>query len=368
MVDDDSEASEVFTLKKSNLSRQAIEKNALRKSALAASLSSDHIPFRQIEERPSYSRDHLDELKNATPSTPKKYTEPGKALDVASKFGTDSITYQDGERNSAIPTDAEIMEKKARRARLAKEQKYKSHDSNSSSDEDKHDEMEERSSDDDEFRNQNDSISLATSSRNKHAPTRLVADDEDIMEDFDSFVEDGRITLGKKAEREQRQKKKEEMRDLIAQAEGGSTEGDSDDSERERREEYEASQTRKGMEGLQVIDQSKSARSKTPPKITPLPALASCLERLRATLTKMELERAQKVRKMEEISIEKQSIAEREIDIQRLLAETGERYEKLSAEAGMETNGHGTIEDSMSQRGLESMGATPLRVMESVTD
>ena len=366
MTDDDS--SEVFTPKKSSLSRQAIEKNALRKSSVATFMSAGNTSKHETE-RPSYSKEHLAELKSSTPSTPqsKRSTsqEPNesRALDIASKFGQDLVTYEERNRNSAIPTNAEIQEKKERRARLAKEQRYNARDSDSAaSDEDDDFPDKHHDSDEDEFRNQHDSISLAPS-RSKHPETRLTHDDEDMMEDFDSFVDDGRITLGRKAEKEHQRKQREEIRELINDAEGLPSD-DSEDSEKERREEYEAAQTRKGMEGLRVggSHNDRSSRARTPPKITPLPSLSSCLERLRSTLMELEASRKEKVIQMHDIEKERQEIVEREVEIQKLLKETGERYEKLRKEAGMNGDAASADTSLLSQRGLESLGAVPLSI------
>lgn len=345
--DDDSTSPAVFTPKKSSLSRQAVEKNALRK-ALAASLSSEHLPIRQTDERPSYSVDHLNELKSSTPSTPRDLRslsdnedESVRALDIAAKFGTNLAVYRD----SAIPTDAEIKEKKERRARLAKEEEYI--DLGDNDDED------------------NNEISYLP--RKQKPETRLVREDEDVAEGFDEFVEDGRIALGRKAEREQKRRHVAEMRDLINEAEGSSNE-DSDDSEAERKAAYEAAQTRSGMDGLQkngAMD-TQPRRPRTPPKITPLPSLNSCLERLQASLSAMQYSRIQKLKKMEELDKEKLDIAAREVDIQRLLKEAGENYEKLRAEAGLsagdlaDQNGQKLIGEMNSGRGLEDMGNTPV--------
>ncbi len=345
MLDDDDDAPAVFfTPKKSNLSRQAVEKNALRKS-LAPSLSSEHLPFRQTEERPSYSKNYLDELKTSTPSTPKDLkslsdVEDGqsKALDLAAKFGSDPELQQD----SAIPTDAEIREKKERRARLAKEEEYIN------------------LSDDDE----SNEISLLP--QKQKPETRLVRDDEDIAEGFDEFVDDGRVALGKKAEREQKRRQEAQMRELINEAEGSSDE-DTDDSEAERKAAYEAAQTRAGMDGLRKEDPyARPRRPKTPPKITPLPTLTACLERLQASLASMQYTKMQKIKRMEELQREKADIAVREEEIQRLLKEAGENYEKLRAEAGLaegeHRNGQRMIGDGTSTpgRGLESLGNTPI--------
>lgn len=323
--DDDSGGSAVFTPKKSNLSRQAIEKNALRKS-IANNLSSEHLPLRQTEDRPSYSADHLNELKTSTPSTPKDLRSQsdiddvnGKELDLVSKFGSD-LAFRDAD--SAIPTDAEIREKKARRACLAKEQDF-------------------IGLSDDDAQEQEDSdgerslLPYAKLRPSKKEETRLVRDDEDIAEGFDEFVSDGRIALGKKAEREQKKQQKAAMRDMINDAEGGDDSADSeDDSEAERHAAYEAAQTRKGMDGLRRDDQStRPRRPRTPPRITPLPTLAGCLEKLKQKLAGMEYARIQKVRRLEEIKKEQEDIRIREAEIQRLLKETGERYEKLRQEA-----------------------------------
>lgn len=308
--EDDSESSVVFTPKKSNLSRQAIEKNALRK-AIVTSRSSEH-SIRQSDDRPSYNADYLNELKSSTPSTPRDLKSRNdieddvvKALDLASKFGTDLAARKVS--NSIIPTDAEISEKKERRARLAKQEFIALSDE-----------------DDDNFL-----------SRKKDPETRLVRDDEEFAEGFDEFVEDGRVALGRKAEREQKRKHEAEIRQLIQEAEDSSDE--SDDSEVERRAAYEAAQTRAGMDGLQKDSHknSRERRQRTPPKITPLPSLKWCLERLQVSLKAAQSSRERKIRKMEELQKEKQDIGTREAEIQQLLKEAGEKYKKLRAEAGI---------------------------------
>ncbi|CAD6582400.1 MAG: hypothetical protein ASARMPRED_000952 [Alectoria sarmentosa] len=331
--DDDGGGVAVFTPKKSSLSRQAVEKNALRKS-LANNLSSEHLPFRQPEDRPSYSAGHLNELRTSTPSTPKELplqsdidNESGKTLDLASKFGSDLAFHG---FSSAIPTDAEIREKKERRARLAKEQDF-------------------INLSDDDGREQEDSdgemslLPYARQKASKKEETRLVRDDEDIAEGFDEFVSDGRIALGKKAEREQKKRDEAAMRDMINKAEGGNDSADSedDDSEAERHAAYEAAQTRKGMDGLRRDEQStRPRRPRTPPRITPLPTLAGCLDKLKQRLAGMEYARMQKARRLEEIKKEKEDIRIRGKELQQLLKETGERYEKLRQEVQMGGEDH----------------------------
>ena len=150
---------------------------------------------------------------------------------------------------------------------------------------------------------------------------------------------------------------------MIAEAEGGSSSSDSSDSERERTAAYEAAQTRKGMDGLRLREEEERerARERTPPRITPLPSLAGCLERLRVMLVGLEKGRAEKMREMENVGREIRDIEVREVEVQKGLVEVGERYEKLRREAGIEINGAGGEVGTVGMRGLESLGGTPLR-------
>lgn len=290
MLEDDDSGTTVFFPKKT---KRAVDKNTARKVS------------RLLADRPRYSLDHLNELKSSTPSTPKEH----KSLTVI------------GNRSSlTVYTDAEIKEKKERRARLAEEQFIKF-------------------SDEDEDSNQ---ISLLP--RKTKSNKRLVPDDEDVAEGFDEFVEDGRIALGRKAERERKRRRQAEIRVLIDEAEG-SSENESDDSEAHRRAAYEMAQTRAGMDGLQK-DRKAAAnqyppRSRTPPKTTPLPSLNACRERLRDSLIGYQHKLKEKVLRMEELQREKAEIATREVEIQELLREAGERYEKLRNE--MTISGEGTV-------------------------
>ncbi|KAI9842373.1 MAG: hypothetical protein M1837_007293 [Sclerophora amabilis] len=348
-------SSEVFTPKKSSLSRKAIEKNAVRKS-IAPSLSTERLPIRGgiSEDRPSYSRDYLQELKTSTPSTPKDIKslsadegDDEDSLGIVSKFGTQGNSPD----NAIIPSEAEIREKKQRRARLAKEQEY----IGLSGSEDESDENEDRD--------------LTQLPRKKWGETRLVREDEDLGEGFDEFVDDGTVTLGKKAEKEQSKRRRQEMQEMIEVAEGTSGNDDSDDSDAERKREYEAAQTRAGTYGLRKDTQRSTSRPRTPPKISPLPNLNSTLQRLQEALAKAEYSKMQKVKRMEDLVREKGEIEAREVEIQRLLKEAGENYEKLRIQAGLGDDANAspslggkkvTSDVVFSNRGLESFGSTPL--------
>ncbi|EED16145.1 conserved hypothetical protein [Talaromyces stipitatus ATCC 10500] len=335
MTDDGGESSEVITPKRPGLGRRVLEKNTFQKAANASG-SNQHLPFRvgQDQDRPIYGEDYIKELRSSTPSTPKpadsesaEVKNERNFIDIAAKFGEIMETSS----ATVIPSEAEIREKKARRARLANEQEYISLDDRDEAEDD------------------------GTALDSRKEQTRLVPDDEDFAEGFDEFVEDGKISLGRKAEREQQRKNREQMREMINEAEAGSEEEDSD---AERNAAYEAAQTRAGMDGL-GHDRDDTSRSKTPPKIAPLPNLPSVISRLRTSLAEMESSKKALVDRMEELRKEKADIAVREVEIQTLIKEAGEHYEKLRVEAGLIPGEKGLPGDvSSTGRGLESLGTS----------
>ncbi|PBP20579.1 hypothetical protein BUE80_DR008717 [Diplocarpon rosae] len=346
------EDNELFTPKKAIRGRRNADGNAARRT----------VPFRGLpmrtndddEERPTYSKDYLNELRSSTPNTPKDLTAIHTTVSdeglEASELEGAMIVDTEGQLGSAssafIPSEAEIREKKERRARLAKERDFISFN------------------DDDGQHVPSNSLS-----RKNKEESRLVREDEDLGEGFDEFVDDGRISLGKKQEREARKRRKKEMADMIHQAEG-SSDGESDGSEAERRAAYEAAQTRAGMDGLHQSEQNvQASAAQIPARITPLPALSECLTRLKTTLSSMEQDLAQRHRQMEALKQEKDEIAAREIEVQELLKQAGARYAALKPDA------NGAVPDSQSlsaqandgfavpmitDRGLESFGNTPI--------
>lgn len=345
------ENSGLFTPKKSTLGRRVIESNALRKS-----LPAYQIPIRGSEdedERPTYSKDYLNELKSSTPSTPKNLralsgtADDEGGLDESELDGAVIVDIEDNLPSTsgiaAIPTEAEIREKKERRARLAHQQDFISLD--------------------DDGPGNRQQLSLLP--RKKKAESRLVREDEDLGEGFDEFVDDGRISLGKRAEREAKRRQRAAMAELIHEAEGSSS-AMSDDSEAERRAAFESAQTRAGMDGLSKPDPS-SAINQIPPKITPLPNLPDCLQQLQTTLNGMQQELARRNARMSELQKEKEEILAREEEVQRLLKEAGDRYAAMRADTGLPVVDPKALVDSQSpfmdpmvaNRGLESFGNTP---------
>jgi hypothetical protein len=305
--------------KKKSLVRLTVERNAER------SLSSENLLRAGEDDRPSYSKEYLAELAQSTPSTPQNFSsrqtseeaDLDKTLDVRAKFG--SLAQYDS--HPSILSAAEIKEKKERRARLAKEQAAE--EFISLDDEDNYDLDEE-------------SGQLILPSKEKYTETRLIPDDEDFAEGFDDFTEDGRVPLGRRAEKEAKRKRRKEMEEAIAEAEGGDgEEGEEDDSEAERNAAYDAAQVRKGTYGQHRMEDEEWQRPRTPPKIAPIPTLGDVIEKLKEAIEVKKTSVAAKQQRHEELMAEKKELKEREVWIQQQLNEAAERYEKLRVEAGL---------------------------------
>lgn len=339
------EDDESFTSKKSGLGRRVIESNAFRKSLPLPNREREE----EDEERPTYSKDYLNELKNSTPTTPKdlqslQVSMEDEGLDASELEGAMIV---DIEPPAYIPSEAEIREKKERRARLAHEQDFISLNDDG----------------------QGDGSQLSLLLRKKKPESRLVREDEDLGEGFDEFVDDGRISLGKKQEKEARRRHRKEMADMIHQAEG-SEDDESDDSEAERRAAYEAAQTRAGMDGLHKPDDNpESAASQVPSKITPLPVLSECLARLQTTMSTMELEMSKRRTKLEDLEKDKREILAREKEVQDLLKQAGNTYAAARGEPNgavadpqkiVEAHSQVLPDRMVADRGLESFGNTPV--------
>ncbi|KAI0599062.1 nineteen complex-related protein 2-domain-containing protein [Biscogniauxia sp. FL1348] len=390
---------EIFTpMKKSSLASTAVENNAYKKG-ISKNLPPNRLPMRSLDnddDRPRYSKEYLSELQSSTPNTPQNLSKLHPAnsedeemsLDPSELDGAMIVDTEEprslttAEAPTSVLTEAEIQEKKARRARLAKQQ-------GSGKD------TEDFISLSDDGRENGDSyltvLSRKSGGSKSKSDTRLVAEDEDLGEGYDDFVEDGGLSLGRKAEREARRRQRAEMASLITAAEGGGSDGeqDSDDSEAERRAAYEAAQTRAGMDGLAEEREQQRRRLgagngvvPVPAKMTPLPDLSVVVAEFKAQVRRKEDELARARAKIQELRAEKDAVLRREPEVQRLLNEAGERYRALmmpsgSGEAGAGT-GTGTAEDGVeaaatlldrarvggdgdTPRGLESLGTTPVR-------
>ncbi|KEF59006.1 uncharacterized protein A1O9_03849 [Exophiala aquamarina CBS 119918] len=331
----------------------------------------------QNHERPTYSKAYLDELRNSTPSTPREISSgdsPGfdlveagtstgdNTLDLASKFGPSALSS-----SSRIPTAAEIREKKERRARLAKERLASNTSSSKTNDNEDFIPLEAYDSDG-EFKPRALQVGSYLAPA-READTRLVHDDEDIAEGFESFVDDpGRVTLSKKALKEQSKLDREAIRSMIDEAEGsddsegGSAAGGSDDSDYARHQAYEAAQTHRGMDGLtgHAAHRRIAARPRQPRETTAIPKLSAGLARLREMASRLGYERARIEKRRADIRRERTEIVESQVHIQTSLEEAGRELELVMLQQQKQQEEQGNSRLAAVRNGLES-GASHLR-------
>ncbi|KAK3116909.1 hypothetical protein LTR53_002204 [Teratosphaeriaceae sp. CCFEE 6253] len=350
-TDDDDESSEptgVVTPRRSNVAKTAIQRNAAKRAVQLPPRRTDDAD--DDDDKPSYDLAALNELKASTPSTPldlasvsdaevsvHDVSQATRALDLSSKFGASLARYQPSPTPSAIPSATEIAEKKARRARLAKEhaaEEYISLDPDDPS----------LNADEEDDENVETDIHgrLVLKAKDKwgESESRLVKEDEDLLENFEDFTEDGKVLLGRKAEKEAARRKKEEMAAQIAAAEGEASDDSEDDAERERMAAFDAQQTRHGtyaaVHNATPLDPYANQRATTPPIISPIPTLDGVVTRLRTQLAAMQSQRARKLAEMSALQREKVRLAEEEVRIQRALRETAEKFAALRREKGIE--------------------------------
>lgn len=356
--------------KTATLTQRATENNALR-----SSLSSRKLPTRSFgpeQESTSYSREYLEELQSSTPNTPQDISSLRIYDGDGDDAGMDAMDLDPSELEGAVVVPqadlsvsapgaavhvlsaTEIQEKKERRARLARE--------GGAYDEDEDDE-------------DGNYISLGSSSarRKDKDSTRLVAEDEDLGEGYDDFVEDARLELGRRGEKEARRRHRREMEELINAAEGasGDEDGDAGDSDAERLAAYEAAQTRAAMGSVRFDDAAADAAGTglVIPRMKALPELGESLARMRELVRGVEEQAAAKRKRIEDLEREKQEILDEEKTVQEVLNQEGMKYQaalgikkedvdplKLAAESPLRTS-------SMPPggRGLESFGTTPVR-------
>ncbi|KAL1311682.1 hypothetical protein AAFC00_001786 [Neodothiora populina] len=278
----------------------------------------------------TYSKDYLNELKQSTPSTPKDSSfRAVQDLDQSSalEIRDPSQALSNYQPPTIIPTHAEILEKKLRRARMAKEPDFMALDGDSAQEDNDEDDLDENVTRDQLGR-------LILKPKEKYAETRLTRDDEDLLEGFDDFTTDGKLAFSKAAEKDAAKSRKAEMAAMIADAERDNAQDstDDDDSEAERNAAFEIAQTRHGTYATKDDQDQDTARPQTPPRIAPLSSLETVVERLRKRLEEMEMQHKAKAQEMQRLVAEKSSIGEQEVRVQAALKETGEKYAQLRQE------------------------------------
>jgi hypothetical protein len=335
-------------------------------------------------------------------------------VDIAAKFGASAaltpVISTNQPSATRIPTESEIAERKARRAKLKAEHDYISLEDAASPgaqavDDDIAADHLGYGSDDPDFRIQRGYLRKDDLPEDEGEDTRLIRDDADILEGYEAYVEDDGLNLGRKAQKEARERKRAEIADMIAAADRGDMDGaDGDesetDSDAEREGAFEAAQARAagitsrmksidvnnedvGLGGYGTLETGSGNGTlnlyNSSRKTKEIPDLPVVKARFQKMLNKLKEANAARQHRLDEIEMEKKQISERETYIQTQLKETAERYDKLRVEAGIAstagssgaltplndvgaTAGLGSnMRLSLMGRGLESLGATPLR-------
>ncbi|KXJ96239.1 nineteen complex-related protein 2-domain-containing protein, partial [Microdochium bolleyi] len=182
--------------------------------------------------RPRYSKEYLSELQNSTPNTPSNIktlhrpnSDDEMSLDPSELEGAMIVDSEPASsRASPAPhqttvlTEAEIREKKERRARLAKQGGGSAGDDFISLSDDDNDSTQRRAAGE-SYLTVLSRQPHHSSSSSKKKDSRLRPEDEDLGEGFDEFVEDGGLSLGRKAERAARRKQRADIASMIETAE-----------------------------------------------------------------------------------------------------------------------------------------------------
>ncbi|KAJ6462024.1 nineteen complex-related protein 2-domain-containing protein [Mycena vitilis] len=302
-ADEDEEGGgEVFKVKKSNLS-QRLSLGTHPSSGVPSSLDQASIsPHRG----PTYDKAYINQLKASTPSSraPDPYDADmsmdmgDMSADISMQDIDESIDVFDSE--TFIPSESSIKVARERRERLRKT----------------------GVSAEDDF------ISLSVAKRpdeslGPHPDSRLVREEDELGEGDDEFAEytsaQERIALGKKSRKIEASKRRDAMKEMIAEAAESDEEAD----------EWEQEQIRRGAQapidaspGPKVKETYKPAPSRCScllPLATSLPALGPALARLTQQLTQLTTSHASNTTALATIGQERNEVEDREQEMRQMV-------------------------------------------------
>ncbi|KAG6853058.1 hypothetical protein C0991_007202, partial [Blastosporella zonata] len=290
--EDEESGGEVFQVKKSNLSK----KIALGTHPATVSLNLDKATI--SNSGPTYSQAYLNELKASTPSTrPPPVSDPYDAdmsMDV-DDVSTMVIEGASSLSEAVIPTESSIKDAKERRDRLRKVG----------------------------VSGEEDFISLsvirkADASVGPHPSSRLVREEDELGEGDDEFSEytsaQERIALGKKSRKVEASKRRDAMKEMIADAE----------EEDEESAEWEHEQLRRGghiaSSRASTPAKAKEAYKPAPiPSATPIPTLGPAMARLTEQLTNLTTSHASNTTALGSLARERAEVDEREAEMREMV-------------------------------------------------
>ncbi|EIN12920.1 hypothetical protein PUNSTDRAFT_97886 [Punctularia strigosozonata HHB-11173 SS5] len=283
---------DVFQVKKSNLSRKLTLGKA--SSPLPASLDQANISAQSTG--PVYDAAYLSQLKASTPTTrprlaTEESTDVSMDVDDASGQRVSEMDFIDN-AGAAIPSESTIVAAKQKRDRLRKGP-------------------------------EEDFISLTVSKYDSgppgpHPGSRLMREEDEIGEGDDEFAEytsaQERIALGKKSRKKEASKRKEEIRELIADAE----------EEDEETIEWEQEQLRRGGHlGVETTEGTVRQTYKPAPipAVTPIPSLGPSIQRLTQSLTSLTTSHADSSTSMRKLADEREQLETRETELREMIRE-----------------------------------------------
>ncbi|KNZ73075.1 GC-rich sequence DNA-binding factor [Termitomyces sp. J132] len=292
-ADEEESGGEAFQVKKSNLSR----KLALGTHPASIALNLEKVTISQSG--PTYNEAYLKELKASTPSSrPPPVSDPYDADMSMNVDEVSSTMVADAESSfteAIIPTESSIKAAKERREKLRKTG----------------------------VSGEEDFISLSVVRRadepeGPHPMSRLVREEDEMGEGDDEFAEytsaQERIALGKKSRKVEAAKRRDAMKEMIADAE-----------EDEETAEWMHEQLRRGGHAATASRGSTPSKIKevykpTPiPAVTPIPTLGPAIARLTEQLTNLTTSHASNTAALSALARERTEIDEREVEMREMV-------------------------------------------------
>ncbi|KZT09212.1 uncharacterized protein LAESUDRAFT_810841 [Laetiporus sulphureus 93-53] len=307
---------EVFQVKKSNLSKKlTVGKHpAFPGHVVPSSIELPSTP--RSTSTPTYDAAYLSELKASTPTArPSMSVDQNMSYDADVSLDADSLMQSsvssvidistEAESETAILSGSSILAAKQKRERL------RTLGANGPGE---------------------DYISLSVSKRSDfsqgpHPDSRLVREEDELGDAADEYAEytsaQERIALGKKSRKVEARKRREEMNEMIVDAE----------EEDEETIEWEQEQLRRG--GLRFEETTKAAKPTYKPApippITPIPTLGAAVTRLTQSLTALTTSHAQHSVSMASLGQEQEQLEARGKEMRELIAKAEDKRSWFAA-------------------------------------
>lgn len=307
---------EVFQVKKSKLSKKITLGRHPSLSGNVIPSSVDLSMTSRTDSTPKYDAAYLSELKASTPTTrPSVYTDGDISYDADMSVDTESMLQStmsslidlsgEAEPEAMIPSGSAVSAAKQKRERLRAA-------GNTGSE---------------------DYISLSVSKRSDfaqgpHPESRLMREEDELGDADDEFAEytsaQERIALGKKSRKVEARKRREEMNEMIVDAE----------EQDEETMEWEQEQLRRG--GLRAEDMNEKAVKPTYkpapiPAITPIPTLGAAVARLTQSLTALTTSHAQNAASVASLEREEEQLETREKEMRDMITKAEDKRSWFAA-------------------------------------